>query len=179
MELPSHPSLGVITSPPASRCPLSPVPLRSESPRAMRGESKPRHSPSTTEGYSLSLSLFNISSFWNILSGSVGTARRCLSKRHLFQCFTYFPSRLLPLASLNTGLLGDGRSRESDGRGWPTPRAPSAAGQPRAGAAEPGSQRRGRFSPARSPGPLRVLLVRITDLHISFASPEKGASYST
>lgn len=148
-------------------------------PEPCGGESKPRHSPSTTEGYSLSLSLFNISSFWNILSGSVGTARRCLSKRHLFQCFTDFASRLPPLASLNTGLLGDGRSRESDGRGWPTPRAPSAAGQPRAGAAEPGSPRRGRFSPARSPGPLRVLLVRITELHISFASPEKGASYST
>lgn len=82
---------------PPLRCPLSRL-LRSGSPRARRGrmggagEGKPRPSPSTTEGYSLSLSLFNISSFWNILSGSVGAARRCLSKRHLFQCFTDPPS---------------------------------------------------------------------------------------
>lgn len=157
--------------PPPSRCPLSPVPLRSGSPRAIRGGRKPRHSPSTTEGYSLSLSLFNISSFWNILSGSVGTARRCLSKRHLFQCFTYFSSRLLPLASLNTGLLGDGRSRESDGRGWPTPSAPSAAGESVLATAGPSPVPR-----AAQPCPVPV---QIMDLHIPFVPPKKGTSYST
>lgn len=139
-------------SPPASHRFLSAL----EVPCGGVGKKKPRHSPSTTEGYSLSLSLFNISSFWNILSGRVGTARRCLSKSHLFQCFTYFPSRLLPLAILNTGLVGDGGSRGSDGREWLTPRAPSVDG--RAGLGWPETPGALGVGGSALPGPLLPLV---------------------
>lgn len=142
---------------PPLRCPLSRL-LRSGSPRARRGrmggagEGKPRPSPSTTEGYSLSLSLFNISSFWNILSGSVGAARRCLSKRHLFQCFTDPPSPPSPpppRSTLEHGLVAGLLEPAFGGGGARSPRARRCLGPGRGRSrAPPGS----RVCASRAPG---------------------------